>query len=350
MISIYFLVILSLGIIFSSVGVISAKNPVLSVCVLILVFVFASLYLIIEGANYVGLILLIIYIGAVAILFLFVLFMMDLNKLEKYLYRTRSFTQNIPLAVYIGVTFLGFFPLLLPNFAEFDIVTFLTSLATYSPSLNIISGISSIIISFTNHLTSMAKVLYTVHAILLFICGFILLQSMIGAIVTAGGKFKNSVLVEASAAIKTKKGSINTNSTRTPFIHINVRYISTSSRRMVDSVLYVGIKYFNEEGFLFEHALAEAFVAFQAKLAQELSLGKLDQDSTINCIVEVENIEGKYCVITKETFLFRWQDPSSALDFLSKINEFAVTLKTEEHYFRGYINSITIYHKETRII
>lgn len=96
---------LSLSAILSGILVITSKNPVISVLFLISVFVNVAGYLVLLGIGFVGISYLIVYIGAVTILFLFVVIMLNIQLSE--LSATGSeYTQNVPLGTIIGSLFL----------------------------------------------------------------------------------------------------------------------------------------------------------------------------------------------------------------------------------------------------
>ena len=82
----------------SGVMVISARNPVHSVLFLILAFFNAAALFILLGAEFLALILVIVYVGAVAVLFLFVVMMLDINFVEL----RRGFLQYLPIGFTIG--------------------------------------------------------------------------------------------------------------------------------------------------------------------------------------------------------------------------------------------------------
>lgn len=91
--------------IISSIIVITAKNPVISVLFLIAVFINVSGYLVLLGVAYLGLVYLIVYVGAIAILFLFVIIMLNLRLVE--LVETgQEYTKNLPIGVLLGSLFL----------------------------------------------------------------------------------------------------------------------------------------------------------------------------------------------------------------------------------------------------
>src|SRR5215469_7120736 len=80
---------------------ITAKNPVSSVIFLIATFVQAALFLILGGLNFIGISYIVIYVGAIAVLFLFVIMMINIEETE-ILETGNQFTKNIPLALAIG--------------------------------------------------------------------------------------------------------------------------------------------------------------------------------------------------------------------------------------------------------
>lgn len=105
----FLLDVLAFGAVLSGVMVITAKNPVISVLFLISVFINVAGYLVLLGVAYLGLAYLIIYVGAIAILFLFVIMMLNLRLVE-LIDTGQEYTQNLPLGAIIGALF--FFELL----------------------------------------------------------------------------------------------------------------------------------------------------------------------------------------------------------------------------------------------
>lgn len=105
----FLLDILAFGAVLSGILVITAKNPVISVLFLISVFINVAGYLVLLGVAYLGLAYLIIYVGAIAILFLFVIMMLNLRLVE-LIDTGQEYTQNLPLGAIIGALF--FFELL----------------------------------------------------------------------------------------------------------------------------------------------------------------------------------------------------------------------------------------------
>ena len=100
--------ITSFNAILSSILVITSKNPVISVIYLISLFLNASLFLIIKGIYFLGISYILIYIGAITVLFLFVIMMINI-KLTDILESGSQYTKNIPLALSVSGLFLYIF-------------------------------------------------------------------------------------------------------------------------------------------------------------------------------------------------------------------------------------------------
>src|SRR5690606_28566206 len=86
----------------SGVMVISARNPVHSVLFLILAFFNAAALFVLMGAEFLAFILVIVYVGAVAVLFLFVVMMLDINFAEL----RRGFLHYLPIGLLVGLVLL----------------------------------------------------------------------------------------------------------------------------------------------------------------------------------------------------------------------------------------------------
>ena len=123
--------LLAFAALFSSVLVITSKNPVIAVIFLISVFVNAAGYLILLGIGFIGISYIIVYIGAIAVLFLFVIMMINI-KLTDILEQGSQYTKNIPLAFAIGSLFL---------YELFNIMPFtINDVASISYILNILNN------------------------------------------------------------------------------------------------------------------------------------------------------------------------------------------------------------------
>lgn len=97
MLFLLYLLILSAGIL-----TITSKNTVQSILYLILVFLLCSILFIYLGADFIGLIILIVYIGAIAVLFLFVVMMLNVRLLEN----TFNFSIYIPIIGFLSLIFI----------------------------------------------------------------------------------------------------------------------------------------------------------------------------------------------------------------------------------------------------
>lgn len=100
----FLLDLLAFGAIFSGLLVITSQNPVISVLFLISVFLNAAGYLLLLGVGFIGISYLIVYVGAIAILFLFVIIMLNIQ-LTEIVSTGQEYTQNLPLGFLIGSIF-----------------------------------------------------------------------------------------------------------------------------------------------------------------------------------------------------------------------------------------------------
>jgi NADH:ubiquinone oxidoreductase subunit 6 (subunit J) len=93
--------LLTFGILFSSIISITSNNPIISIIFLITAFVNAAGYLILLGINFIGISYIVIYVGAIAVLFLFIILMINI-KLADILDTGYNFTKNLPLGLNIA--------------------------------------------------------------------------------------------------------------------------------------------------------------------------------------------------------------------------------------------------------
>jgi NADH-ubiquinone oxidoreductase chain 6 len=201
--SIEILDIISIVSIISGIFVIISKNPIISVLFLIGLFLSISSYLIIIGINFVGLSYLLVYVGAVSILFLFILMLINVRISELL----SDASNSIPLAVIIAIAFNYPVYKILPysiiafNSYTTDINNILNSVYSnnYGDFLNKIyylnnnmdSGeiffVTSKIwdgnITESSHITTIGNIMYTSYSIWLILTSIILLLAMVGAIV-----------------------------------------------------------------------------------------------------------------------------------------------------------------------
>jgi NADH-ubiquinone oxidoreductase chain 6 len=99
----YILYIISIFLILFGLFVIISKNPIISVFFLIILFLSVSIYLILTGIVYIGISYLLVYIGAVSILFLFTLMLIDI-RISELLTETNN---NLYLSINISILFFG---------------------------------------------------------------------------------------------------------------------------------------------------------------------------------------------------------------------------------------------------
>lgn len=97
-----FIYLLAFGALVTSVSAITSKNPVISVIYLIATFVQLAVVLVLLGINFVGISYIVVYVGSIAVLFLFVIMMIEI-KLIDIIETGLDFTKNLPLAISIVV-------------------------------------------------------------------------------------------------------------------------------------------------------------------------------------------------------------------------------------------------------
>src|SRR6201996_6565059 len=120
--------------IFSGVFIIISKNPVVSVLFLISLFSSISCYLIIIGIKFIGLSYLLVYVGAVSILFLFILMLINIRVSELI----SDTSNNIPLAILAIIAFFIPFSNILPKASSY--VNELNNINTFSDSVFLVSS------------------------------------------------------------------------------------------------------------------------------------------------------------------------------------------------------------------
>ena len=189
----FFLTALYLLTLLVSIFSITSKNPVISVLFLITTFVLASCYLILTGINFIGISYIIVYIGAIAVLFLFIIMMINI-KLADILETGSQYTKTLPLAFLIVTLFIYIFFNIIPFFSN-DYYTFLTfdlltlsniDFSLFANDFNLIN--SDIFLNNFLQIESIGFNLYTYGASLLVICSFILLLAMFAAIIISHRK------------------------------------------------------------------------------------------------------------------------------------------------------------------
>lgn len=184
--------ILAFNSIISAILVITTSNPVVSVLYLICVFVNIAGYLVLIGVGFIGLSYLIVYVGAVSILFLFVLMMLN-TQLSEITAVSSEYSQNLPLGGVLGSIVFYQIVTMLPSYSaninniSLGILTSINNTVT-----NTYSNIASIYQAFTPSLDqssfeliqiqSIGEILYTNQSIYLVIISFVLLLAIVGPI------------------------------------------------------------------------------------------------------------------------------------------------------------------------
>ena len=160
----YFFSIITVG---SALMVIVSKNTVHAVFFLILDFISVGCLFIMIGAEFLGMIMLIVYVGAVAVLFLFVVMMLNVAEQKQSWFRGLKST-HIPVGLIVSVIIL---------------LEVLVVIGGWKYKANFISTESIVIDSSFSNTHQLGSVLYTDYIYLFQIAGIILLLSMIGAII-----------------------------------------------------------------------------------------------------------------------------------------------------------------------
>jgi len=150
----------------SAFMVIAGRNPVHSVLFLILAFFNAAGLFMIVGAEFLAMILIIVYVGAVAVLFLFVVMMLDVDFAE---FRA-GFLQYLPIGGLIGIVLLIELILVVGSWAVGPELT--GSIAQPTPDINVMTNTEAL-----------GRLLYTDYVYFFQAAGMVLLIAMIGAIV-----------------------------------------------------------------------------------------------------------------------------------------------------------------------
>jgi NADH-quinone oxidoreductase subunit J len=180
----------------SAVMVIVSRNPVHSVLYLILAFVNASGLFVLMGAEFLAMILVVVYVGAVAVLFLFVIMMLDVDFIEL----REGFLQYVPIGLVIGGIFL---------------LELLLTVSYWVIDPGAPKAITAAIPSNVTNTEALGLVLYTKYIYYFQLAGMVLLVAMIGAIV-----------LTLRHKVNIKRQDINVQNARTPEIAMVVRKVA----------------------------------------------------------------------------------------------------------------------------
>ncbi len=150
----------------AAVMVISARNPVHSVLFLILAFFNAAGLFVLCGAEFLAMVLVVVYVGAVAVLFLFVVMMLDINLLQL----REGFIRYLPVGAVVALILLAELLVMLGGWVMVPEVA--RSVAAAAPAPETLTNTHAL-----------GQLLYTHYIYLFQVAGLILLVAMIGAIV-----------------------------------------------------------------------------------------------------------------------------------------------------------------------
>lgn len=164
-----FLIFSSLALL-SAVFVVTAKNPIHSILFLVFVFFNISGLLIMLGVEFLAILLLVVYVGAVSVLFLFVIMMLNVKIAQAY----ENLLRYIPIGFFLSLSFLFECYLIVDSglvSSDMEGFQFLNNSVDWV----------SLVIANTNTVV-IGTILYTYYSFFFILCGFILLISMVGAI------------------------------------------------------------------------------------------------------------------------------------------------------------------------
>jgi NADH-quinone oxidoreductase subunit J len=180
----------------SAVMVIVSRNPVHSVLFLILTFVNASGLFVLMGAEFLAMILVVVYVGAVAVLFLFVIMMLDVDFAEL----REGFLEYLPIGLVIGGIFM---------------VELLLVGGGWVINPGTAKTITAAIPTNVSNTEALGLVLYTKYIHYFQLAGIVLLVAMIGAIVLT---LRHKAYV--------KRQDINVQNARTPELAVSIRKVA----------------------------------------------------------------------------------------------------------------------------
>jgi NADH-quinone oxidoreductase subunit J len=155
--------VLAVTAVLSAFAVIAARNPVHSVLFLILTFFTSAGLFVLLGAEFLAMLLVVVYVGAVAVLFLFVVMMLDVDFVEL----KQGFLEYMPVGALVALALLG----------ELGLVASAAMSANGAP-IALGAGASAV-----TNAEAIGQVLYTDYVLVFQLAGLVLLVAMIGAIV-----------------------------------------------------------------------------------------------------------------------------------------------------------------------
>jgi len=185
----FFFYIFAIIAVASATMVIFSRNPVHSVLFLILTFVNAAGLFMLAGAEFLALILVVVYVGAVAVLFLFVVMMLDVD----FAQMRQGMLQYAPIAAVVGIIFL---------------LELLLLAGTFFISPDVVGNSVVPIDATVENTRALGQVIYTRYVFLFQAAGAVLLVAMIGAIVLTLRHRTNAKRQSAAKQIARGKDSV----------------------------------------------------------------------------------------------------------------------------------------------
>lgn len=171
------------------------KNPVISVLFLIGLFISVALYLVLMGISFIGLAYLLVYVGAVSILFIFILMLINVRVSEL----SNETNNSIPLAIIVSLAFNSYMYKLLPldlinskgfkseKYWEYINSDYTNTYINNSKTKDIIQYVTASSwdnkLTEIDHISGIGNILYTSYSIWLILTSLILLLAMVGAII-----------------------------------------------------------------------------------------------------------------------------------------------------------------------
>lgn len=180
-----FLDIFALIALFSGIFIIITKNPIVSVLYLILLFSTVACYLILIGIKFIGISYILVYVGAVSILFIFILMLINIRVSELI----SDTNNNIPLAIIVLIAFFIPYSSIIPdnkpisNEGFFELSLIIETITNSSKVYFVSSSNWDSNLVDINDIISIGNVMYSTYSIWLLLTSIILLLAMVGSIV-----------------------------------------------------------------------------------------------------------------------------------------------------------------------
>ena len=183
----------------SAVMVISARNPVHSVLFLIFCFFNAAGLFLLLGAEFLAMVLVVVYVGAVAVLFLFVVMMLDIN----FVRLREGFLQYLPTGALLGIVLLAELGVLFGGWA-------------FAPDVEALVQAPAPALDQASNTEALGRLLYTTYAYLFQASGLILLVAMVG-----------TILLTLRSRTGVRKQNISAQIARTAKNSVEIRKVTT---------------------------------------------------------------------------------------------------------------------------